>query len=154
MCFMTPALTLTLTLNQLANKPQQPAHKVLLYAACSWTYTVVCVRNEPVQINLWTSDVTTWSWVNLATSEGKEKMLGTHCLRMRLIENSVATVIASVPIDVINLPRCCASQCSVWVGFISRCSMPSGSWVPKIKPKKEQIASNECVYWGNVPLCS
>ena len=31
-----------------------------------------------------------------------------------------------------------------------RCSMPSSSWIPQ---DKEQVASNECVYRGNMPLC-
>ena len=38
------------------------------------------------------------------------------------------------------------SWCSVWVNFVSRYSMYSGSWV--------QVASSECIYQGNMPLCS
>ena len=52
--------------------------------------------------------------------------------------------------DVINsiCPFMC-SWCSVRVNFISRCSMPSGSWIPW---DKAQVASNECVYQGNMRL--
>ena len=50
----------------------------------------------------------------------------------------------SVPSDIINLPRCCASQCSVWVSFISHCSMPSGSWVPQDKAQER----TDCFQWA------
>ena len=50
--------------------------RVPLSAACSWAFAVVRMRKEPVQINLWTSDVTTWSWVNLATSPGGHSRRG------------------------------------------------------------------------------
>ena len=65
--FLAPALILTLTLNHLANKPFGPS------SICSCAHAVERMRKEAVQINLWTSDVTTWSRVNLATSIGPSR---------------------------------------------------------------------------------
>ena len=56
---MAPALTLTLTLNHLANKPQQTT---------STAYAVEHMRKEPVQSKLnFEPRHTKWSWINLAT---------------------------------------------------------------------------------------
>ena len=50
-----------------------------------------------------------------------------------------------------NFLRESPSWRSVQLSFMLRCSMPSGSWVPR---EKEQVASIECIYQGNVLLCS
>jgi len=48
---------------------------------------------------------------------------------------------------VINSPHYCASWCSFWVSFISRCSMPSGSWVPQDKAQER----TGCFQWVYLP---
>ena len=98
------------------------------------------------------------------TEEGEEKRApGTHCLCMRLTATEFRgdQVITCMYVSggVINLLRRDASSsvmcssCSVWVSFILHYSMSSGNSIPRDKAQ-EQVASNECVYQGNMPLCS
>ena len=46
-----------------------------------------------------------------------------------------------------NFLREPASWCSVWVSFISHCSMPSGSWIPQDKTQER----TSCLQWVRLP---
>ena len=50
-----------------------------------------------------------------------------------------------------NLPQC-ASWHAIHVSFTLYCSMSYGGWVPH--KSQEQVASTECVYQDNIPLCA
>ena len=95
-----------------------------------------------------------FSLVPRRRGEGGERAPSTHCLRRYFItmefHGDCVCTYMYIHWWCHKLAWCwCASWPSVRLSFISRCY-----WVEhlKIKLKKEQVASNECVYRGNMPL--
>ena len=93
--------------------------------------------------------------------EGEEKERLVHCLRMRLIATEfhgdcVRTCTYGYwwrhKLAVLICQFMC-SWCSVQESFILLCLCLLLAGHLEIKLKKEQVASNECAYQGNKPLC-
>ena len=86
---------------------------------------------------------------------GGERAPGTHCLRMRLIATEFHGDCVRTCMYIYSwchklaalLWQFMCSWCSVRVSFISRCSMPSGSWIPRDKAQER----TGCLQWVRLP---
>ena len=110
------------------------------------------MRNDGLYVSFIPETANVWpSLVPRRGGAGGERAPSTHCLRMRLIAMEFrGDCVHTYTCDIINSLHWCTSWCSVeWVLYCAVLCLLVAGYL-EIMLKKKQVASNECVYWGNV----